>query len=185
MESISVNTSPLITPEAFAGSYLPRVLRFAHMVSPPGADPEDVAQDAVVTAITHLDRFDPTRGSLDAWLWQIVLSRGRDAGRALLRNSLLLERIGLMARHRATQSAEPLALDRLRDQELIDAVRRLPARHRTLIALKYGAGLSAPDIAELIHTTPMAVKKAMRRALDRLRVDLHSIQGNGDDYDHE
>jgi RNA polymerase sigma-70 factor (ECF subfamily) len=153
------------------------------MVSPPGADPEDVAQDAMVTALTHLDRFDPKRGSLDAWLWQIVLSRGRDAGRALLRNALLLERIGLLGHHTARPWADALALDRMRDQQLIDAVRRLPTRHRTLIALKYGAGLSAPEIAALMHTTPMAVKKAMRRALDHLRDGLQPTQGNGDEHD--
>jgi len=155
------------------------------MVSPPDADPEDVAQDAMVTAITDLDRFDPARGSLDSWLWQIVLSRGQDAGRTLGRNALLFERIGVLGRHPATPSPEWLALDHLRDQELIDAVRRLPVRHRTLIALKYGAGLNSPDIAALMHTTPMAVKKAMRQALDRLREDLQSTQGNGDEHDHE
>jgi len=155
------------------------------MVSPPDADPEDVAQDAMVTAITDLDRFDPARGSLDSWLWQIVLSRGQDAGpgRTLGRNAL--QRIGVLGRHPATPSPEWLALDHLRDQELIDAVRRLPVRHRTLIALKYGAGLNSPDIAALMHTTPMAVTKAMRQALDRLREDLQSTQGNGDEHDHE
>jgi len=62
---------------------------------------------------------------------------------------------------------------------------RLPVRHRTLIALKYGAGVNSPDIAALMHTTPMAVKKAMRRALDGLREDLQSTQSNGDEHDHE
>jgi RNA polymerase sigma factor (sigma-70 family) len=179
-EGNASNSSPLITAEAFAATYLPRVLRFASMVSPPGADPEDVAQDAMVAAITHLDRFDPSRGSMEAWLWRIVLNRGRDAGRVRIRNRLLLDRIGLLQRRELAASASPEALvvDRLRDQELLAAVRRLPARHRTLIALKYGAGLSSSEIGALMHTTSMAVKKAMPRALDRLRADLQSTQGD-------
>jgi RNA polymerase sigma-70 factor (ECF subfamily) len=168
--------SALITQEAFSATYLPRVLRFALMLSPPSTDPEDVAQDAMVTALARLASFDPSRGSMDAWLWQIVVSRARDAGRVARRSELLFERF-VSLRHRDltdASSPESLALDRLRDQDLIAALRCLPRRYRTVIALRYGAGLSSPEIAETLGTTPMAVKKTMRRALDRLRVDLEA-----------
>ncbi len=102
-------------------------------VHAPGADPDDVAQDAMVAAITHLDRFDPSRGSMEAWLWRIVLNRGRDAGRVRLRNSLLLHRIGLLQRRDFTASAFPesLVVDRMRDQKLLAAVRRSPSAPST------------------------------------------------------
>ena len=42
---------PGATPaEAFAAAHLPRVFRFATMVSPQGADPQDLAQEAMVRA---------------------------------------------------------------------------------------------------------------------------------------
>ena len=69
-------------------------------------------------------------------------------------------------------SAESAALERLHNRELVEAVRRLPRRYRSLIALRYGAGLSPTQIANTLGTTPMAVIKATRRALDRLRQDL-------------
>jgi DNA-directed RNA polymerase specialized sigma24 family protein len=43
-----------MTAEAFSTTYMRRVLRFAVMVSPPGTDPEDVAQDVMVTALSRL-----------------------------------------------------------------------------------------------------------------------------------
>jgi RNA polymerase sigma factor (sigma-70 family) len=160
--------------DVFSRTYLQRVHRFAVLVSPPGTDPEDVAQDAMVSALAQLDRYDSSRGSVDAWLWRIVVNRGRDAGRVARRIELLVERLATLGRpdHSAEVSPESLALDRIRDEELIAAVRRLPRRYRTLIALRYGAGRSSPEISEMLGMTRMAVVKATRRALDRLRNEL-------------
>jgi len=65
--------------EVFCAVYVDRGLRFAALTSPPGADPEDLAREAMVPAPEWLDRFDPDRGSADGWLWRIIVSRGRDA----------------------------------------------------------------------------------------------------------
>jgi RNA polymerase sigma-70 factor (ECF subfamily) len=161
--------------EAFAATHLDRVLRFAVMVSPPGTDPEDVAQEAMVTALASLDRYDPARGSVDAWLWRIVVSRARDAGRAARRTQVLLDRFLVLAHRAPAETPEAVVLDRLRDQDLVAAVRRLPGRYRTVIALRYGAGLTFPEIAELLGTSRMAVVKALDRALNRLRKDLEVL----------
>jgi RNA polymerase sigma-70 factor (ECF subfamily) len=136
-----------------------------------------VAQDALVSALARLDRFDPSRGSLDGWLWRIVVSRARDAGRASRRTELLFDRAREVVRQAsaAEQSPESVVLDRLRDQDLIAAVRRLPRTHRTVVALRYGSGLSSPEIAELLGTTRMTVVKTTRRALDRLRKALEVV----------
>lgn len=164
--------SPPISAEAFTALYLPRVLRFALLVSPPSVDPEDVAQEAMITALTRLATFDPSRGSIEDWLWRIVVSRSRDAGRAARRWELLLERLLLLRLQSAIASPESLALQRIRDQDLVEALRRLPRRYRTIVALRYGAGLSSPEVADALGTTSMAVKKALRRALNRVRADL-------------
>jgi hypothetical protein len=46
----------------------------------------------MVTALARLASFDPSRGSMDAWLWQIVVSGARGAGRVARRSELLFER---------------------------------------------------------------------------------------------
>lgn len=164
---------PQLTTPALLATYLARVHRFAVMVSPGGTEPEDLAQQAMLKAIEHADRFDARRGSLDAWLWGIVVNVAQDAGRAARRRDYLLERV--VGRHRDAfpqASPEDIVLSKLRDAALVDAVRRLPRRYRTVIALRYGACLSSQDVADLIHTTRMAVAKTTRRALDMLRRDL-------------
>ena len=84
----------------------------------------------MVRALAHLDRFDPARGTAEAWLWRIVVNLAHDAGRLAGRTELLLERLASRAGPLAEVSAETAALDRIRDQDLIAAVRRLPRRYR-------------------------------------------------------
>ena len=77
---------------AMAQDHLPRVHRFAVMVSPQGTDPEDLAQQAMLRAIECLGQHDPHRGNLDAWLWRIVVNLARDMGQVPRRRELLIER---------------------------------------------------------------------------------------------
>jgi RNA polymerase sigma-70 factor, ECF subfamily len=172
-DGVVAPSHPALTAELLVDEYLPRIHRFAVMVSPLGADADDLAQEACVRALERAGQFDPRRGRLDAWLWRIVVNLARDAGRASRRSELLATR--LLAHSRVDTgdpSAETLALRRLRDGELLAAVRGLPRRHRTVVALRYGAGLSTVEIAACLGTTRMATAKALRRALDRLRADL-------------
>jgi RNA polymerase sigma-70 factor (ECF subfamily) len=152
---------------------LPRLHRFALMISPPGVEPDDLVQEACLRAIERAGQFDPRRGTLDAWLWRIVVNLARDSRRFVRRSELLVDRLNFWSRHGAVDaSPEALALDRLQDEQLTAAVRRLPRRYRSLIALRYGADLPIAEVARCMGLTRMATAKALRRSLDRLRADL-------------
>ena len=173
MQVVVAESERSMSPEGFATEYLPKVLRYAQMAAPPGVDPEDLAQEAMIRAITRLPSFDPDRGSMEAWLWSIVLSRGRDAYRLVRRQVALLHRVALVNGHaRSSEHPEALVIARIEDDQLLAFVRGLPARYRTVLALRYGADLSFNQIAAATKTTPMAAKKMTRRALDRLEADL-------------
>jgi RNA polymerase sigma-70 factor (ECF subfamily) len=163
----------VVTPEALARDHAQRVFRFARMLCHNRADSEDLAQEALIKAMRNLHRFDPNRGSLDTWLWSIVMNIARDAGRASTRAETLWERI--VSGHPselAGDEVETLALRRLSDAELLDEVTRLPRRYRSLIALRFGGDLSYDEIAQLLHENPAALRQAMRRALKALRARL-------------
>jgi RNA polymerase sigma-70 factor (ECF subfamily) len=162
-----------VTPEALARDHAQRVFRFARMLCHNPADSEDLAQEALLKAMRNLNRFDPSRGSLDTWLWTIVMNVARDAGRASNRAETLWERIvsGQLSEPAAGE-VETLALQRLSDAQLLDEVTRLPRRYRSLIALRFGADLSYDEIALLLHESPAALRQAMRRALKALRIRL-------------
>ena len=56
--------------------------------------------------------------------------------------------------------------------DLRTALQRLEERDRELLALRYGADLTARQIAELLELTTTAVEVALHRALARLRDGL-------------
>ncbi|MGH2869825.1 MAG: RNA polymerase sigma factor [Solirubrobacteraceae bacterium] len=164
------------TAAQFADAYAARVHRFAAMVTRNDQDSADLAQEALLKALRGLARFQPGAGTLDAWVWRIVINTARDAGRLRTRRSLLTDR--WFREHHVSGgecSIEDEAIHRLRDAEILEAVRRLPERPRTIIALRYGAQLGTGEIATHLRMTPPAVSMATGRALSRLRRQLEEM----------
>ena len=54
---------------------------------------------------------------------------------------------------------------------VVDAVRRLPAKQRNVVVLRYELQLSDPEIAETLGIPVGTVKSTLHRALARLRTD--------------
>jgi len=163
---------PALTAERLCADYARQVYRFAAMVSRSEADAEDLAQEALLRAIRNLHRFKSERGAIASWLWRIVMNAARDAGRAAGRRQALWERIAAL--RAPEQSAEAQALDRLRDADLLAGVRALRPRARTLLALRFGAGMDYATIGAAMGLTPGAATAATRRALTDLR---HRLEG--------
>jgi len=142
------------------------------MVTRNDQDSADLAQEALIQVIRRFHRFDASRGSLDAWLWRIVVNVARDAGRASVRRTALWERLKSFRSTDPVDSPETIALRQLSDQELIEALRTLKPRPRTLIALRFGAQLSYAEIAAQLGISEAAALMATRRALEILRTNL-------------
>ena len=168
-----------ITAELLAGTYAARVHRFAAMVARGDQDAEDLAQEALLRVLRNASAFNEGRGELDAWLWRIVVNVARDAGRAAGRRRFLLERLHLRSTEvGAAAHVEDDALERIDNQRLLAAVRNLPPRARTVVALRFGAGLAYADIAAQIGTSSAAALMATRRALAELRRSLEASEAN-------
>jgi RNA polymerase sigma-70 factor (ECF subfamily) len=150
--------------------YAHRVYRFAAMVATGDVEAADLAQDAMVRAIRNLGRFDASRGTVETWLWRIVVNTATDAGRASIRRRLLWERF--RSQPTLGENVEDLALMRITAAELLAAVRRLRPRERSMIALRFGAGLSFAEVGAATSISPAAATMAIRRALDTLRILL-------------
>jgi RNA polymerase sigma-70 factor (ECF subfamily) len=78
----------------------------------------------------------------------------------------------LSSEHLETADQRDLEDDALRRIALSSAVSRLEERDRDLIALRYGADLTARQIAELQGAKTNAIEVALHRALGRLRAHL-------------
>jgi RNA polymerase sigma-70 factor (ECF subfamily) len=164
-----------LSDEALVQEYVEPVHRFAALLCRSPAEREDIAQEALIRALRSRHRYDPARGEFAAWLWRITLNVARDRGRAAGRARALWERLADRGSPAEAESAETVALQRLEAADVVAAVHRLPARYRTLIALRFGGMLSYRQMADVLGISEGAATQAVRRALHALRADLEVI----------
>ena len=157
-----------VTPEELCALYAARVCRFAAVVAGRDGDPDDIAQDALLKAITRLDRFDPRRGSMEGWLWRIVANTAKDATRKARLRALLTERVG--RRESGVINLEDVAVERLAAGELLAAIARLSPRDRQLLGLRFVADLDTASVGQIVGLSAESARRAIGRALERLRV---------------
>lgn len=160
-----------LTADELCGRHAAQVCRFAALMSPSAQDAEDLAQEALLRAVRSLDRFDAARGPVGAWLWRIVANAAKDAASRRQRVRDIAVRIGLET-PRESQTVEDAVLANLRNEDLRAQLSKLPLRDRTLLALRYGAGLETREVGAAIGLNAESASRAIRRALARLRARL-------------
>ncbi len=160
-----------VTAERFCELYAPAVCRFAAMVARSSSEADDIAQEALLRAVRRLDRFDPLRGEVGAWLWRIVANVANDQLRAERRRSALWARLSRV-REATAESVESLAIDRIDNERLLSSVRLLGPRDRTLLALRFGADLDLSAVGAALGLSEAAAGRAVLRALEKLRSSL-------------
>jgi RNA polymerase sigma factor (sigma-70 family) len=127
-----------------------------------GPDAEDLTSETFERALRYRQSYDPRKGAPVAWLIGI-------ARRCIEGRPPRLELATDQPEQPVSDDLEDLTVRRL---ALSSAVDRLEERDRELIALRYGADLTARQIAELLDLRTNAVEVALHRALNRLRTTL-------------
>src|SRR4051794_6807956 len=134
-----------------------------------GPDAEDVTSETLERALRYRKSYDPRKGEPPAWLIGIA-SRCADD---LLRARARLLPVG----DELPEQADPTVLDdgvafRL---GVAEAMLALDDRDRELVALRYGADLTARQIAELQDARVNTVEVALHRAVGRLRAAYDEV----------
>ena len=150
--------------EALFRTHWPAAYRAAYLVVRDAAAAEDIAQEAWLSAIRALDRFDRRR-PFGPWLHRIVVNRAIDwsRARALRRESgdAALE----------TVAAAP-APDNAHARSLAAALAELSPEHRAVIVLRHLLDYTPGEIAELLELPRGTVNSRLRRGLDQLRESI-------------
>ncbi len=125
-----------------------------------GHDAEDVTSEVFERAIRYHGSYNRSKGAPLAWLLGIARRCADDALAKRPREEPEPEEIA------AVGSVEE---DTVRRVTLAAAVAQLSARDQELIALRYGAELTAAQIAQVLDAQTNAIEVALHRALARLR----------------
>jgi RNA polymerase sigma-70 factor, ECF subfamily len=147
--------NPLANPEPL----IRRVYAYVAYRIGDGPDAEDITSETFERALRYRKSYDPRKGEPLAWL--IGIARRCIEGRP--------PTLEFAADLPDQADAGELEDDTLRRLALTSAVGRLEERDRELIALRYGADLTARQIAEVLGSKTNAVEVALHRALGRLR----------------
>ena len=130
------------------------------------ADAEDLTQQTFERALRHWPEFDPRRAPPAAWLLAIARNLVIDHHRAGARgpSTVALGDTPEALLHGAPDVGADLGLS----PELSTALDTLGDRERELLALRYGADLSGPEIARITGQTLDNVHQILSRTLRRL-----------------
>lgn len=129
---------------------------------------EDVLADTFERALRKRLRFDPRRGSAKAWLYTIALNLVRDQ----VRRDAAGGKARALASAGQAEHADGLEQRVELRQTVAEALRALTEDEREAIALRYGADLTLPEIAKLLHLPLSTVEGRVYRALRKLRDEL-------------
>jgi RNA polymerase sigma-70 factor (ECF subfamily) len=131
-----------------------------------GPDAEDITSETFERALRYRGSFDAGRGDPVAWLVGI-------ARRVVLDRALRPAPV-TAPDDESTEGHEP---DVVRNVDLVAALGGLAERDREIIALRFGADMSAREIAEVLELRTNTVEVALHRALARLRSELGADAG--------
>jgi RNA polymerase sigma-70 factor (ECF subfamily) len=132
---------------------------------------EEIVQEVFTRVWRHAEGYDPTRGSVRTWLYQIARHAIIDMRRrASVRPPLALQE------PRADDEVEGLSIERaMLGWQVASALDRLSPEHRQVIRLAHVQGLSVREIAERCGLPEGTVKSRTWYALRSLRLVLEEM----------
>lgn len=128
------------------------------------ADAEDLTQMTFEKALRAWGSFDPERASAATWLTAIA--------RNVVIDHYRRDRTDRHEHDPEAMEMVPAPEDEARfglDPDLEAALATLSERDREVIALRFGADLTGPEIAELLELTLANVQQILSRSLRKLR----------------
>lgn len=164
--------------EAIYNQHREPIFRLAYGLLGNVADAEETAQDVLTYALTKIRRYDSQRASFKTWLHTITVSRCRDRQRRRRLPSFSLSkwlqtegdaRDPALTPERHTTRAET-------HNEVWAAVQSLSQPQREAILLRFWAGHTYQEMADILDCPLRTVQSRVRLAYKQLRAVLAPTQ---------
>ena len=151
--------------------HLPALRAFALSLTRDGSSADDLVQDTIVKAWTHIDKFQPGT-NLRAWLFTILRNTFYSARRKTRRE--ISDTDGI---HAARQATRPDHDGRLALNDFRNAFGQLPDEQREALILVGASGFSYEEAASMTGVAVGTVKSRANRGRRRLAELLHLQDG--------
>jgi RNA polymerase sigma factor (sigma-70 family) len=155
---VSVSTLPPF--QRFLDEHRELVWRFL-VASVGRGEADDCFQETFLSALRAYPRLRED-SNLQAWVLTIAHRKALDAHRGRTRRPLPVPDVGELDARVADAAGE-------RDENLWEAVHRLPPRQRAAVLLRHSADLPHRDIARVLGCSEEAARRSLHEGLTRLR----------------
>lgn len=145
------------------------VLRVCRALLGPGADAEDAWSETFLAALQAWPVL-PADANVEAWLVRIAKNKAIDLIRARGRRAIPTDDL--------PHSPATTGLPGARDLDVWRLVSNLPERQRLSVAYHYFGGLAHTETAEIIGSTPDAVRRASADGIKSLRRSMTSADAH-------
>jgi RNA polymerase sigma-70 factor (ECF subfamily) len=159
-----------LQPDAFDQlyvRYVHRVYGYLRTRTLSAEETADLTQTTFVQAMSSLGRFNTGRGVFAAWLFRIARNLAVDAHRKR-KSDLSWDALPAIPDDDG-RSPEELAIRADTINRLRSLLRNVDPRKRDLLALRFGAGLTSREIAEVVGRSEAAVKRELTRTIASLK----------------
>ena len=146
-------------------TYHPAMARVAYAITGDRETAADAVQIAWGTAWRRLGSL-RDRSTIRSWLVAIAANEARQVLRRQHRRRV----VEIASVVESDGGGDPS--DRISTVDLARVLRSLDPHERTLLALRFGAGLDSSQIAAQLGMSASGVRSRLSRLIDRLRVDL-------------
>jgi len=160
--------------EALYNYYKESTFRLAYGLLGDLADAEEAAQDALTYALVNIHRYNPQRASFSTWLHTIAVSRCRDSHRRRRPSGLSLTNWPDRSAGHPDPAAGPerQTIERESRSRVWEAVQAMSRPLREAIVLRYWAGHTFREMAEILDCPVATAQSRVRLAYQRLRAAL-------------
>ncbi len=163
--------------EALYNRYKDYVYRVALFMTRNSGDAEEVVQDTFIDLLRALPRYDtggPAR--FETWLYRVAINRSQMRLRRERSPSAVwdqvAEQVESIVNGHTSHNPEAAALRREQASAIWRAVDGIPDIHREVVILRYQAGLSYAEIAQVLNLDQGTVKSRLYYAHKKLEALL-------------
>jgi RNA polymerase sigma factor (sigma-70 family) len=166
--------------EALHARYASALYSLARQVTRSERTAEDVVQEVFIAVWRSAERFDPSKGSVSAWLFALARHKAIDA----VRREITVQKRTVeadLSLEEAPDDVDAETWRRIQGERIRDAIDRLPPAQKEAVELAFFAGLTHVEVAERLQIPLGTAKTRIRTALLRLRDIIGPTLGDGDD----
>ena len=151
------------------------------------ADAEEVTQDALAYALSHIDRYNPQRARFTTWLHTITISRCRNKRRRRFLTSIPLFTWLEGGNDEVDPSTdlETRIIQQDTDDEVWAAIRTLSQPLREAILLRHWADYTYQEMAQMLGCPLRTAQSRVRLAHQQLKKQLATIEYSQLSTDHD